>query len=191
VQDRKHLEVTADCQEGVQIPDQSFRCEERDLIVRTADLRWPLVLISQDLVFLEHGQSEEERRLQGVHSCIECNSFKLESCQEERRRKQGDRVDEYVIMQNHCNVLYMEMKTREISHILQSRDILGKAGGMPRTDSIKGRLTGRTPFVVGIMRTYLRSRERQFFARCNRSFIGTIVCTLRIVFSHSLRFRPF
>jgi hypothetical protein len=36
---------------------------ERDLIVHIADLRWPLVLISQHLVFLKDGRSEEERYL--------------------------------------------------------------------------------------------------------------------------------
>jgi hypothetical protein len=52
-----------DCQERIQIPDQSFLSEERGFIVRIADLRYQLILFSEDLVFLQHGQSEKERHL--------------------------------------------------------------------------------------------------------------------------------
>jgi hypothetical protein len=45
------------------MPRQSHRCQERNLIVRVADLQWMLALVGKNLVFLKHGQNKEEGHL--------------------------------------------------------------------------------------------------------------------------------
>jgi hypothetical protein len=73
----------------------------------------------------------------------------------------------------------------KITLILPKPETSVRASVMRRTDFVKLRLTDRTPFVVGIMITELRSRERSSWlmqwVTCRNRQLGIMYCVQQLV----------